>query len=123
MYYEHITTDIDTAREIAAAVRNPAQSVHAEAINGLGYSAVRYICEADQQPELDARIEKLDNYRNCKVFTVILTTRWGFGAETYENEFDTEKEARSFCREEVKWESTGTVKCVELDIDWTGDFA
>ena len=56
------------------------------------------------------------------MYTVIITTRWGFGADTSTEEFDTEKQVRRFCREEVKWESTATVECAALDINETGDF-
>lgn len=36
--------------------------------------------------------------------------------------FHTEQEARAFCREEVKWESTKYVACQELNLILPGDF-
>ena len=35
----------------------------------------------------------------------------------------TEQHARSFCREEIKWESTARVICSRIGFDETGDFA
>lgn len=37
-------------------------------------------------------------------------------------QFHTEREARAFCREEVKWESTKRVICDAIVFDQTGDF-
>lgn len=37
--------------------------------------------------------------------------------------FHTEVEARAFCREEVKWESTSRVICDAITFDQPGDFA
>lgn len=36
---------------------------------------------------------------------------------------ETEREARSICREEVKWESTQKVICEEICFDEFGDYA
>lgn len=41
----------------------------------------------------------------------------------YTEEFESEAEARAFCREEVKWESCKRVVCEQLGIDMKGDFA
>lgn len=38
-------------------------------------------------------------------------------------QFHTDREARSFCREEIKWESTARVICSHIGFDETGDFA
>lgn len=38
-------------------------------------------------------------------------------------QFHTDREALSFCREEVKWESTKRVICDRIGFDETGDFA
>lgn len=37
--------------------------------------------------------------------------------------FYTERAARGFCREEVKWEKTIHVVCPQIDFDQPGDFA
>ena len=41
----------------------------------------------------------------------------------YTEEFESEVEARAFCKEEVKWESCKRVVCEQLNIDMKGDFA
>lgn len=43
--------------------------------------------------------------------------------ETYTESFATERAARRFCAEEVKWENTLRVTCPGIDFDQAGDFA
>ena len=50
--------------------------------------------------------------------TVTYTT-----GETYTESFATERAARRFCAEEVKWENTKRVACAAIGFDQAGDFA
>lgn len=59
---------------------------------------------------------------NTAANTIIVTiTRQDGTTET--ETFDNEKKARSFCREEVKWESTARVVCPAIEFDQEGDYA
>lgn len=53
--------------------------------------------------------------------TTVTVQRRDGSVETHT--FDTLNEARSFCREEVLWESTEKVICEELCIDAKGTYA
>lgn len=54
------------------------------------------------------------------MITVTIQTRAG---ETFTETFTSERAARRFCAEEVKWESTGRVTCDAIGFDQPGDFA
>ena len=43
--------------------------------------------------------------------------------ETHTESFATERAARRFCAEEVKWENTKRVACAAIGFDQPGDFA
>lgn len=53
--------------------------------------------------------------------TTVTVQRRDGSVETHT--FDTPNEARSFCHEEVMWESTAKVICEELCIDAKGTYA
>lgn len=54
------------------------------------------------------------------MITVTTTTRDG---NTFTEEFDDKQDAREFCAEEVKWETTARVTCAAINFDQPGDFA
>ncbi len=54
------------------------------------------------------------------MFEVNVTCKNG---ETYTAYFATERAARRFCAEEVKWENTKRVACAAIGFDQAGDFA
>ena len=57
-------------------------------------------------------------------FLVINSSRYDTGnAYITETEFPTERDARTYCREEAQWESCQRVQCPALGIDERGSFA
>jgi hypothetical protein len=57
-------------------------------------------------------------------FLVITTTRASSGrVYVTETGFPTARAARSYCREEARWESCIRVQCPALEIDERGSFA
>lgn len=60
-----------------------------------------------------------------RVFDVVIVSRDPASGQVCSSveEFSSEREARSFCREEVKWESCQSVECKALGISERGSFA